>query len=68
MSNDGINYLPFTTTLYNVAVSSDVFTAVNPSSTTLRDLGQVDYGYIEYKVVAPNAGAVNLKVILNAKD
>ena len=68
VSNDGINYLPFTTTLYNVAVSSDVFTAVNPSSTTLRDLGQVDYGYIEYKVVAPNAGAVNLKVILNAKD
>jgi hypothetical protein len=68
VSNDGVNYINFTTTLNNVAVTSQTFSSVFPSSTVVQDFGQVDYGYLQYNVTAPSQGGLALKVILNAKD
>jgi hypothetical protein len=68
VSNDGVNYADYLYTIQNVAVSSQTFTPVNPSTTTVQDFGPVDYGWIRYNMTGPTQGGVNLKVILNAKD
>lgn len=68
VSNDGTNWADFSVTSANIAVSSQTFAAVFPSSTVVQDFGIIDYGYLRYNVVGPTQGAVNLKVIMNAKD
>lgn len=68
VSNDGINYADYTTTAGGIAVSSQTFVAVNPSTTTAQDFGIIDYGYLRYNITGPSQGGVNLKVILNSKD
>lgn len=68
VSNDGTNWADFLTTASNVAVSSQTFAAVFPSSTVVQDFGNVDYKWIRYNAVGPTQGGVNLQVILNAKD
>jgi len=68
VSNDGVNFADFSSTSNNVTVSSQTFAAVYPSSTTVQDFGNVDYGYLQYSVTGPTWGGINLKVILNAKD
>lgn len=68
VSNDAANWNDYLVTSANISVSSQTFAAVNPSTNTVQDFGFVDYGYIRYNTTGPTQGAVNLKVILNAKD
>lgn len=68
VSNDGVNWANYSTTAFGVAVGSNTFLAVNPSTTTVQDFGSVDYNYIRYNVTGPTQGALVLKVILTAKD
>lgn len=68
VSNDGVNWQQYLVTSANVAVPTNTFAAVNPSTTTIQDFGFVDYGFLRYNVTAPSQGGVNLKVILNSKD
>jgi hypothetical protein len=68
VSNDGVNWVNYLANTFNVAVTSQTFTPVFPSSTTAQDFGMIDYGYLRYNVVGPSQGGVQLKVILNAKE
>ena len=68
VSNDGVNWANYNSTAFNVAVSSNIFTPVNPSSTTIQDFGIFDYNYIRYNVTPPTQGGIVLKVILTSKD
>lgn len=63
VSDDAVNWVPFTTTLYNVAVSTAGFAAYYSSgSVKTWDLGHVDYGWMGVQVVPPTSGAVNLQI------
>lgn len=68
VSNDAVTWADFSVTSANIGVTTHTFTAVNPSTTVVQDLGNVNYGYMRYNVIGPTQGAVQLKVILNAKD
>lgn len=68
VSNDGLSFADFSTTAANVSVSTQTFTPVFPSTTTVQDFGLVDYGYMRYQFTPPTQGGIALKVILNAKD
>lgn len=68
VSNDGVSWGTYATTTENVAVSSNTFTPVNPSTTTVQDFGPIDYNYIRYNITGPTQGGVALKVILTSKD
>jgi hypothetical protein len=68
VSNDGTNWNDYLATAEGIAVTSQTFVAVNPSTTTVQDFGPIDYGWIRYNALGPTQGGVTLKVILNAKD
>lgn len=67
-SNDGTNWTDLTTP----GASMTQATYVNPSTSTIVDLGNVNYGYIRVNVTGPSAstnqGAIYLKVIPNGKN
>lgn len=61
-SNDGVNWAQLTT------VSSYTFTPVNPSSTTVIDLGQNNFAWIRFNLNSPpTTGALNLNIVPNVK-
>lgn len=68
VSNDGLNWSPYTANSYNVTVSSVNLTSyVSTGTATTWDFGQFDYAWIRLSVVGPTAGAINLKVYGNGK-
>ena len=68
VSNDAFNWVPLTISGSGVAVSSNTFTPVYPSTTTIQDWGSLDYQYLRYNITTSTTAAVNLKVIINSKD
>lgn len=69
ISNDGINWIDYTATVANVAISSVSFASYNSTGTVNNwDFGVIDYAYIRLSVVSPTAGALRLQVIGNGKN
>lgn len=69
VSNDGINWVDYTTTSGNVAVSSVTLSVFNSTGTANSwDFGAIQYAYIRLAVISPTAGAINLQVVGNGKS
>lgn len=67
VSNDGLNWVNYSTTSVNVPVSTYTFTP-NGTVTQMQDFGNINYAFIRLNFIAPTQGGVALKVILATKD
>ena len=66
VSDDAINWVPFTTTVNNIAISSATYsTYVATGTVNVYDLNHMDYAWFGAKVIPPTTGALNfgMKVI-----
>jgi hypothetical protein len=62
-SNDNLNWLPYTTTPFNITLPVVSFGVFYASGTVVNyDFGHYNYSYLGGRYVAPTTGAVNLRV------
>ena len=66
VSDDAINWVPFTTTVNNIAISSATYSSyISTGTVNVYDLNHMDYAWFGAKVIPPTTGALNfgMKVI-----
>jgi hypothetical protein len=66
VSDDAINWVPFTTTVNNITISSATYSSyISTGAVNVYDLNHMDYSFFGAKVVPPTTGALNfgMKVI-----
>lgn len=69
VSNDGINWADYTTTIYGQAVPAVTLSSyVSTGTVTSWDFGFIQYAWIRLSVTAPTAGGINLLVTGNGKN
>lgn len=63
VSNDGSSFADFTTSVYGVSLSSVTMTSYTAGgASTAWDFGPLNYKTLRCKVIAPTAGAIDLKI------
>jgi hypothetical protein len=69
VSNDNTNWVPFTTTPYNIAIPSVSYGTFFASGTlNTFDFGTMDYIYLGLNYKAPTTGGMNIVAHLGGKD
>lgn len=69
VSNDGVNWMPYTLTPFNIAIPSVSYgTYFSTGSVNAWDFGRMDYGYLGLSVKAPTTGAVRIKARVVGKE
>lgn len=69
VSNDNINWIPFTTTPLGQPISSATYSAYNSTGTvTIYDFGHLDYGYLGASLTGPLTGALNAAIKIIGKQ
>ena len=68
VSNDNTNWIPYTTTPFNITISSLTYSSyVATGTVNIFDFGHMNYGWIGLKTVAPTSGAVSFSTHLIGK-
>lgn len=69
VSNDGVNWADYSTTIYGQSVSSVTLSSfVSTGTVTSWDFGNIQYAWIRLNVIAPTQGAISLLVAGNGKN
>jgi len=69
VSNDNVNWIPFTTTSSGQSISTASYGTFNSTGTvTIFDFGHVDYGYLGLGITAPTTGGVTISAHVIGKQ